>query len=406
MKKSSILAFGLALLAGSAFAQNAQEVTYVEDPSQGYLFNKFSSNWFVQAEGGVSLPLDHAGVHRNFGDRFTPAASFYVGKWFSPLLGARIGADFTGLKGVVHSTTADYVHGARPWEPKADIYTKSRVNYVGPSFDVMLNLTNWWCGYKPNRFYNAYVYAGGSYTWVYGKKGELKNGQYVSTDKWGTAGEQAISIRGGLVQELNLCKNFALGLDLRLFGVDNHTAFDAANRLGGEALLTATYKFGNPEWSAPVVPVCPPAENCDEYRARLQAANARIADLEAQLKACLSRPVEKQVVIKAPLATIYYPCNVYRLTSVDRKVLKSVANVMKADTQKSYTLTGWADNYTGTDAINTRLRKNRVETVKKQLVRYGVNAGQLNATTNNGNRVDLGDKALTLDRAVTIEVNE
>lgn len=408
MKKSSILAFGLALLAGSAFAQSTQEVTYVEDPSQGYLFNKFSSNWFVQGEGGVSLPVDHSATHRNFGDRFTPAASLYVGKWFSPLLGARIGADFTGLKGVVRADGA-FANGSRPWEPEVDgRYIKNRVNYFGPSFDFMLNLTNWWCGYKPNRFYNAYVYAGGSYNWVYGKKGQYNanTNTWTATTEWGTKGEQALSLRGGLVQEFNLCKNFALGLDLRVFGIDNHTAFTGATRAGAAALLTATYKFGNPEWSAPVVPVCPPAENCDEYRARLQAANARIADLEAQLKACLSRPVEKQVVVKAPLATIYYPCNVYRLTSVDRKVLKSVANVMKADTKKTYTLTGWADNYTGTDAINTRLRKNRVETVKKQLVRYGVNTDQLNATTNNGNRVDLGDKALTLDRAVTIEVNE
>ena len=84
-------------------------------------------------------------------------------------------------------------------------------------------------------------------------------------------------------------------------------------------------------------------------------------------------------------------------------MLESVANVMKAEPNQKYTLTGWADNYTGTDAINIRLRKNRVETVKKQLMRYGVAEGQLNATTNNGNRVDLGDKCLTLDRAVTIE---
>ena len=65
-------------------------------------------------------------------------------------------------------------------------------------------------------------------------------------------------------------------------------------------------------------------------------------------------------------------------------------------------LTGWADNYTGTDAINKRLRKNRVNGVKKQLLRYGVPESQLEATTNDGNRVDLGDKVLTLDRCVTI----
>ena len=32
---------------------SAQEVTYVEDPSQGYLFNRMRDNWFIQADGGV-----------------------------------------------------------------------------------------------------------------------------------------------------------------------------------------------------------------------------------------------------------------------------------------------------------------------------------------------------------------
>ena len=175
----------------------------------------------------------------------------------------------------------------------------------------------------------------------------------------------------------------------------------------GEALLTATYKFNKADWSAPIVPVCPPAENCDEYRARLAEADAKIADLENQLRACLNRPVEKVVekVPEAPLATIYYPCDVYTLTSVDRKVLQSVANVMK-DTKKTYVLTGWADNYTGTDAINTRLRHARVNGVQRQLVRFGVAESQLNATVDNGNLTDLGEKAVQLDRAVTIVENK
>ena len=396
MKKSSILAFGFALLAGTAFAQNAQEVTYVEDPSQGYLFNKFSSNWFIQAEGGVAMGFSATDVHRKVGDRFTPAASLYVGKWFSPILGARIGADFLSIKGLSKNP---FGVGVQPWAEYRDYY-KSKVNYFGPSFDVMLSLTNWWCGYRPNRVYNAYIYAGAGLYWGYGKA--PKEGATDSYE-WKNAHDRTIMVRAGLTQDFNISRHFALGLDLRATALDNHTDGDTKTTIAAEALLTATYKFGKSEWSAPVVPVCPPAENCDEYRARLQAANARIADLEAQLKACLARPVEKQIVTKAPLATIYYPIGVYRLTSIDRKVLESVANVMKAEPNVKYTLTGWADNYTGTDAINIRLRKNRVETVKKQLVKYGVADGQLNATTNNGNRVDLGDKCLTLDRCVTIE---
>lgn len=401
--KKSILALGIALVATTAVAQNAQEVTYVEDPSQGYLFNRFKDNWFIQFEGGATVGLTHDDQHRKFGDRIAPAGSFYFGKWFSPIIGARLGADFLSVKGLRDPNRTAV--GDRPYENDVKDYIKTKVNYIGPSFDVMFSLTNWWCGYKPNRVYNAYFYAGGAAYFTMAKR---PVDGVVNNVKWENVHDLVVSLRAGFVQEFRLSKRFSLGLDLRGTAVENHNDNWGYTGVIGEALLTATVKLGKTEWNAPVVPVCPPAENCDEYRARLNAAEARIADLEAQLKACLNRPVEKEevVVTKAPLATIYYPCNVYRLTSVDKKVLESVANVMKADTSKKYTLTGWADNYTGTDAINVRLRHNRVNTVKDQLVRYGVNADQLNATTNNGNRVDLGDKCLTLDRAVTIEVAE
>lgn len=399
MKKSLLFALGCAMVAGAASAQNASEVTYVEDPAQGYTFNKFSDNWFIQGEGGVSVGFSDDDSHRKFGDRFAPAASLYVGKWFSPLLGVRGGVDFLSVKGLSKNDN-DVSIGARPWEHIYDgQYYKTKQNFVGPVFDVMLNLTNWWCGYRPGRVYNAYIYGGGGLYWTLTKFSD-KAGE---EPKWHNAHDRVITLRAGLTQEFNITKHFALGLDLRAVALSNHSDNWGKTHVIAEALLTATYKFNKTDWTAPVVPVVVPAENCDEYRARLAEADARIADLENQLKACLDRPVEKVVekVPAAPLATIYYPADVYSLTSVDRKVLKSVANVMK-DNDKTYVLTGWADNYTGTDALNVRLRKNRVEGVKKQLLRYGVPENRLEATTNNGNRVDLGDKCLTLDRCVTI----
>ena len=69
-------------------------------------------------------------------------------------------------------------------------------------------------------------------------------------------------------------------------------------------------------------------ENCDAYRARLQAANDRIKDLEDQLKDCLNKPVPEPVVEKAPLATIYYPINIFRLTKKDVGLLEAVASVL------------------------------------------------------------------------------
>lgn len=115
--------------------------------------------------------------------------------------------------------------------------------------------------------------------------------------------------------------------------------------------------------------------------------------------------MEKVECPAVPLTTIYYPIGKSSLSTREVNVLRAVASVMK-ESGKTYTLTGWADNYTGTDAINTRLRHARVNGVQRQLVRFGVAESQLNATVDNGNLTDLGEKAVQLDRAVTIVENK
>ena len=410
MKKITLLAAAFALFsASSAVAQveeivdvTVQEVQYVEDPTQGLLLNRFKDNWFITAQGGVNVYFSHHDIHRKFGDRFQGNAALYVGKWFSPSWGARIGADFLLLKGIGEK-------GALGWGDKVpgydDLY-KTNHNAVGPVFDVMANLTNLFCGYKPNRVYNFVLYMGAGGYWSLARK---HNADGTMTD-YKNAHDNILTFRAGFVNSFNLSRNVQLFLDLRASALDGvGDAFTGENRtwLDVQAYLGFNFLINNRPWSHPVVPVCPPAENCDALRARLAAADARIADLEAQLRDCLNRPVEvKEVAAKAPLATIYYPINVYRLTREDNLVLDAIANVMKDNANTHYVLTGWADNYTGTDAINIRLRHNRVNGVYNKLIKCGVPASQLTATTNNGNLCDLGEKFVSLDRAVTIEEGE
>ena len=84
MKKITLLAFACAMLMAPA-AVNAQEVTYVEDPAQGYLFNRMQDNWFVEAEGGAGVMMSKYDKHAKFGDRIGLKGNLAVGKWFSPL---------------------------------------------------------------------------------------------------------------------------------------------------------------------------------------------------------------------------------------------------------------------------------------------------------------------------------
>ena len=396
MKKTTLLALACAF--GISFAAQAQEATqevqYVEDPAQGYLFNRFKDNWFITGEAGANIYFSHGDSERKLGNRFAPTAGLYVGKWFSPIIGLRVGASWMQNKGI-----SDIPVGF--CKPYNGVY-KQKFNEFGPVFDVMLNLTNWVCGYHPGRKYNLIAYAGGGGYWTY-EKGDVANGD--EKNGWQRDDDRVLAFRVGVINTFNVSKQVQLGLDIRYTGLDNHRdeAGDGWNRTSHDlaAYLTCTYLFKKREWNAPIVPICPEPENCDALRARLQAAEGRIADLENQLKDALNRPVPKAK--KAPLCTIYYPINIFRLTKKDVQLLTAVSDVMKSSPNKHYTLTGWADNYTGNDVINVRLRHNRVNGVEKQLLKLGVPQSQLTATINNGNLVDLGEKYVALDRAVTID---
>ena len=397
MKKATLLACACALFMGvAANAQEAtQELQYQPDPSQGVLLNRMKDNWFITAEAGASFYIAPHGVHRAVADRFMPAASIYGGKWFSPVFGGRFGVNYLGLKGLAPSQR--YI-GAMP--EMVNGYYKTKYAEIGPVFDLMVNLTNWWCGYKPNRVYNATVYAGaGAYftlTRHYDAQGNSEGFKNADND--------IINLRAGLINSFRISEQMQISLDLRATGLSDLAGVDGNRKaLALQAYLGFTYNFKKRDWTAPVVPIIPEPENCDALRARLAAADARIADLEQQLKDCLNRPVETVVENNGPLATVYYPIGVSRLSRENQRVVKAIAHVMTQNSDKKYTVTGWADNYTGTDNINMRLRKNRAEGVAKLLKSNGVPASQINVTTNNGNLSDLGEKCVALDRAVTIE---
>jgi len=412
MKKIAFFALLFATYLIPSFT-NAQEVTYVEDPSQGYLFNRMKDNWFIQADGGVGLMMSSYDKHEHFGHRLGAKADFFVGKWFSPLLGLRGGVDYEQIKGA--TWTGNYAAlGYRNWPRQLDggKYVPQHFNNFGLVGDVMFNVSNWLAGYKPNRFYNCIFYVGMTVNWVYARDGERP----VSDGAWKYGANddpdhsRNYSMQAGLLNSFAITKKIDFNVDLRFDLMQEHIdgagmGYRTWNEYPG-ILLGLTYKLGKSEWNAPVTAVCPEwkytdAEG-DELTANLNNANRKIADLENQLRKCLEKKPETEAAAEAPLATIYFPINRTEVLGVQRNVVEAVSEVMKNE-NRDYLLTGWADNYTGNDQINVRLRKGRVATVKNELVKKGVAESRLETQINNGELTNYGPKAASLDRAVTIQ---
>lgn len=99
MKKTAIVLAAAALMSVNTVMAAVPEITYVEDPAQGYTFNRFKDNWFIQGEGGVNVIFGQTDKVLKFGDRIAPAFGLQVGKWFSPIMAFRGGLTYLGQKG-------------------------------------------------------------------------------------------------------------------------------------------------------------------------------------------------------------------------------------------------------------------------------------------------------------------
>lgn len=415
MKKITLLALACAMFMVPTVA-SAQEVTYVEDPAQGYTFNRFQDNWFIEGLGGAGIMMSIWDKHLDFKDRIGLKGNLFLGKWFSPVMGVRFGGEFNQMKGAtLAGTVGSGAMGVRLDQAAKDGAVKQQFNNIGIAGDVMINLTNWVAGYRPGRFYNAIPYVGFGHHWAVWRTGNKSNGDwaYEGIKKQNGVKRHArnYSGRAGLLNTFRLSEHVNLLLDLRFEMIQEH--IDGGGRRTWHeypsALLGLSYKFNKTEWTAPVVPICPTYKYTDAEGdalvARLAAADRKIADLENQLRNCVKpgpnppAPVDKE----APLAIVYFPKNVSKIVGVQNDVVDAVGNVM-LDENKNYVLTGWADNYTGNDKINTRLRKDRVATVKNALVSKGVAESRLDTQIDDRNRpdADFGPKSAPLSRAVTI----
>lgn len=405
MKKIGLLVLACASIFGSTTV-NAQEVTYQEDCSQGLLLNKMKDNWFITVQGGTGFLNSNYDTEAAFKDRLGISAGIFGGKWFTPVFGFRFGASGMIPRGAttVNGIFRNEGQGAIDAEGK---YYPERFAAVGPEIDLMVNLTNWWCGYKPGRIYNAVLHAGGGGYWTF-YRGE-KNGDV----EWRYANNRTLFANLGLQNNFAVSKQVDLFIDVQ-YTVMDYSTLDRTYESKGTKDMTGylaaqvglTYKFKKRDWNCPVTAVCPTwkytdAEG-DALVARLGIADNKIKDLQRQLDECLNRPEKECPECHNSLATIYYPINVSSLSSRERTLVQSIAKVMQENPDKKYILTGWADNYTGNDKINTRLRNERVNGVKECLVKAGVPEEQLETRIDAGNLTDYGLKGAQFDRAVTI----
>ena len=326
--------------------------------------NRFWSNWFVSAGGGVNLYFGDHDKQVKFGKRLAPAVDVAIGKWFTPGIGVRFA--YSGLS--VKGATQTGIHSTGEEVPGKGGYgywlTKQKFNYFNFHLDAMFNVSNLLFGYNPNRVYSLSPYVG---------LGVMKTND--------TPKATEIAGHFGLLNSFRLCDALDLNLDIR--GTLVSDAFDGeAYGRGGEGMLSATvgltYKFKKRGWdkAKTVVRI--------DNRA-INALRQQLADAEAEndrLKRALAegnRQKAKEIVTKASANLVTFPIGKATLSNEARANLSLLAEAIKAgDGNVVYTITGYADAGTGSKRINERLSKRRAEAVRDCLVKeFGVSESQL-----------------------------
>ena len=366
------MAAALVLAAGSVCAQTepvAQTTEVVEESTDNVEINSFWSNWFISAGGGAQIYFGDHDRQASFGDRLSGALDIAVGKWFSPEIGVRLMYSGLSAKGatqkghLAHSTGVDLPGkgGNGYW------LEKSKFNFFNFQIDAMFNASNIIWGYNEKRVYNLSPYVG--------------LGVMRVSDK---PAETAIAGHFGLLNSFRLTSCLDLNLDIRGTLVNDDFDGEPGGRKG-EGLLTATlgltYKFSPRGWNRGKN-VIRTVYNTAEIKA-MQEKLRQMSEENARLQEAIANgnKEEAQTIVKqiASSNLVVFPIGKSTLSNEARVNLGMLAEVIKkGDPHSVYTITGYADEGTGSEELNRELSKERADAVYDCLVKeFGISQSQL-----------------------------
>lgn len=373
------------MTAGSINAQ-----TETESDKYNVETNRFWNNWFISAGGGAQVYFGDGDSQGSFGKRIAPALDVAVGKWFTPGLGLRF--EYSGLqaKGFGYAP-GDYATGSV--NNKGAYAQKWNVGHFHG--DVLFNASNIFCGYNEKRVYNLIPFVG-----------------FGVMHSWDRPKTNELAATVGLINRFRLSS--ALDLNLEAKGTLVNDRFDGeigGNGKEGMASVTLglTYKFKQRGWNRSSVRTVATGISEDEMRRVRRQLNDMMKDnqtLKEELEAARNKKPETIVSKEMAVAPriVIFPLGKSTLSKQERVNLGYYAKLIKdAPSDKVFTIVGYADNKTGSAAVNERLSKARAEAVRDALVNeFGVKASQLKVDYKGGvDNMYYDDAALS--RAVIVD---
>ena len=339
-------------LAGLSTAAMAQ-ATYTDKDGNEYTFKKHA---FLDLQGGAQYTLGEA----KFGDLISPNVQLGIGYQFSPVFGMRLQANgwqskggWNGYKATKDGTpyTADY-----------------KFKYVAPGLDFMFNLSNLFCGWNPNRVFNATAFIGGGANFAWGND---------------EVNEIAANIKD---QRSYLLEYLWDGTKVRPYGragidLEFKVSKAVSIMIEGNANITSD-KYNSKK-----------AGNADWYFNALAGLRINLGKSHTKTEPVKEAPVPVQEYVKPEpkpqpkveekkveeiRRDVFFVINSNKIASNEESKIKEVVDFLNANPDAKVVVTGYADAGTGNDRINDAISAKRAAAVVKVLKeKYGIEESRI-----------------------------
>ena len=357
-----LLITSIALLAGllASFSARAQS---------GKTADEFHGHWYIGVQGGIGQTVGET----SFGNLISPAANFNFGYRFTPVWGLRAGITGWQAKGAVVGPTERY-----------------KYNYLQGNVDVTVDICNIFADYRMGRTLNPYLFAG------LGVNGGFNNDEAQALSSrfpaenllWDgsnilPAGRFGIGVGIRLVDAVH----FNIELDGNFLGDSFNSKRGSAVdwQLGARAGFTFNIglKKNKGQKAAPAAAYTPapapaPAPEPEKKEPVPAAEPEKAAPVETVAETQPApAPAPEKPAFQSVQKDVLFTIGKSVIRDSEKAVIAEVAELLKANPETKVTVTGHADEDTGSAERNMELSKERANNVAAALKEAGVPADRI-----------------------------
>ena len=372
----------------------AQDNAEEEKPEYEYTFNP---HWFLQGGIGSQYTLGEVSVY----DLSYYNAQIGVGYEFTPSIAARLSINGWKSRAGIDTDFAPY-----------DKDYKWDWNYIAPSLDLMVDLTNLIGGFNPERKFGAGVFAGigANYTFS-NKKAEKVKARLVEDYK--TVYDTNVDVsdevmeyvenrrslfwpfRFGTFFDWHINDNWTVDLELQANTLSDqynskktwNTDWYFNGLIGVKYCFGSTYDKQEKEKQIPV----------SEAANYVPTPEPDTVEVEKVVE----KPVE---VFKQSLyEEIYYDINKDKINGTEKYKIRRIIEFMNENPEATIQISGHADRATGTAEYNQKLSQRRADNVAKALTDAGIDESRITVSAHGSAENIYDDEDMKYNRVTICE---